>query len=266
MVERRNVFIYTKNNEESLTKKATVTEAFKLEGFSVLDTDDEANIIVSIGSDGTFLQAVRKTGFRQDCLYAGLSLKAKQSLYCDFLYDDLSTIVETIHDAEIQIRKYPLIEVKIDEHKPFYCLNEFSIRSNIVRSFALDIMIDHKHFETFRGDGLITSTPTGSTAYNKSMNGAVVDPLLPCFQVTELASINNNEYRTLGSPFILSGKRTLSFKVLDEKNAFPVVAADNEALPVRKVDIVDIALSEKTIKMIKLKNNSFWEKVQRMFL
>ena len=57
--------------------------------------------------------------------------------------------------------------------------------------------INENHFETFRGDGMIISTPTGSTAYNKSVSGAVVDPLIPCMQVSELASLNNNNYRTL---------------------------------------------------------------------
>ncbi len=266
MENRKNVYIYTKNDEESLKKKAVVVEALNSEGFTTVDKYSDANIIISLGTDGTFLQAVRKTGFRQNALYAGVAVTNSPNLYCDFHFDHLSEMIDTIRNAEIEVRRYPLIEVKIDEHKPFYCLNEFSIRSNIIRTFALDIMIDGKHFETFRGDGLITSTPTGSTAYNKSMNGAVVDPLLNCFQVTELASVNNNEYRTLGSPFILSGERAIRFKVHDEENSFPIVAADNEALPVRKVDVVDIALSDKMIKTVKLRNNSFWEKVQRMFL
>ncbi len=44
------------------------------------NNDKDANIIISIGSDGSFLQAVRKTGFRQDCLYAGISLTGKPRL------------------------------------------------------------------------------------------------------------------------------------------------------------------------------------------
>lgn len=266
MEKRMNVYIYTKNDEKSLEMKSTVEQALTTEGFVTLDTYQDANIIISLGNDGTFLQAVRKTGFREDCLYAGISTQDSNSLYCDFHYDDLLEMVQTIRNTEIEVRRYPLIEVKIDEHNPFYCLNELTIRSNIVRTFALDIMVDGQKFESFRGDGLIASTPTGSTAYNKSMGGAVVDPLLNCFQVTELASVNNNEYRTLGSPFILSGNRSLKLRVHDEENSFPIMAADNEALPARKVKHVDIALSKKQIKTVKLKNNSFWEKVQRMFL
>ncbi|HLR11278.1 MAG TPA: NAD kinase [Sporosarcina sp.] len=266
MENRLNVYVYTKNDEQSLMKKKTVEQALTSEGFTTLPTADDANIIMSIGSDGTFLQAVRKTHFRQDCLYAGIAVAGKQSMYCDFEYDNLSAMVETIRNAEIEVRRYPVIEVAIDEYKPFYCLNEFTIRSNIIRTFVLDIEVDGKKLETFLGDGLIISTPTGSTAYNKSMGGAIVDPLLKCFQVTELASVNNNAYRTLGTPFILSGERSLTLRVPETDNVFPVIAADNEALPVRKVEQVDIALSDKMIKTVKLKNNSFWEKVQRIFL
>lgn len=266
MEKKLNVYIYTKNDEKSLAMKSEIEEALSTEGFTTLDSHQEANIILSLGSDGTFLQAVRKTDFRQDCLYAGILSKDGHSLYCDFHYDKLADMVQTIRNADVEVRCFPLIEVKIDEHQPFYCLNELTIRSNIVRTFALDIMIDDKKFETFRGDGLIASTPTGSTAYNKSMRGAVVDPLLKCFQVTELGSINSNKYRTLGSSFILSENRTLKLKVHDDKNSFPIMAADNEALPVKKVKCVDISLSDKEIKTVKLKDNSFWEKVQRMFL
>ncbi len=266
MDERKNIFIYSKHDSNSLSKKKMIEDALLYEGFILIEEHMNANIIISIGTDGSFLQAVQKTGFRQDCLYAGISVAGKQSLYCDFDFNNLEEIIQAIRSSEIEVRRYPLIEVKIDEHRPFYCLNEFSIRSNIIRTFVLDVIIDDKLFEVFLGDGLIISTPTGSTAYNKSMKGAVVDPLLQCYQVTELASVNNNKYRTLGSSFILSGQRKLRLRIHQDGNDFPLMAADNEAQGIRKVENIDIQLSTKTIKTVKLKNNSFWEKVQRIFL
>ena len=266
MTNRMNIFIYSKHDEVSIDKKLKVEDALIHEGFTMTRSDKEANIIISIGGDGSFLQAVRKTGFRQDCLYAGISLTAKPGLYCDFNFNNLFQMTQTIRAADLEVRKYPLIEVKIDNHQPFYCLNELSIRSNIIRTFVMDVIIDDKLFEVFLGDGLIISTPTGSTAYNKSVNGAVVDPLLSCFQVTELASVNNNKYRTLGSSFIMSGQRNLKLKVHQDGNVFPLIAADNEALGIRQVKQLEIILSDKTVKTVKMKNNSFWEKVQRIYL
>lgn len=167
---------------------------------------------------------------------------------------------------EIEVRKYPTIQVDVDHSTSFHCLNEFSLRSSIIKTFVVDVHVDDLYFETFRGDGLVVSTPTGSTAYNKSLHGAVVDPLIPCFQVSELASLNNNTYRTLGSPFILNHERTLTLKLRPDGNDYPVIGMDNEALSIKQVEKAVVRLSDKQIKTVKLKNNSFWEKVQRTFL
>ncbi|WP_313891573.1 NAD kinase [Psychrobacillus sp.] len=266
MISRNTIYLYTKNDTESLQKKDALAQAIKQYGFLVVDNDQQASIIVSIGTDGTFLQAVRKTGFRQDCLYAGITTTGTLSMYCDFLIEDIKAMVDTILNDEIEVRKYPLMEISVNNNPKFYCLNEFTIRSNIIKTFVLDIIIDNKHFETFRGDGMVISTPTGSSAYNKSLNGAVVDPLLPCIQVTEIASVNSNEFRTLGSPFILSGSRSLELNLHKDWNDYPSMSTDNEALSIQHVNSVSIKLSDRIIKTVKLKNNSYWEKVKRSFL
>ncbi len=136
---------------------------------------------------------------------------------------------------QLEVRKYPLIHVTVDGGNHFHCLNEVSIRSSIIKTFVMDVLIDDLHFETFRGDGMIISTPTGGTAYNKSVSGAVVDPLISCMQVSELASLNNNTYRTLGSSFILSSDRKLTLQVVQDGNEHPIIGLDNEALSTRNV-------------------------------
>ena len=62
-----------------------------------------------------------------------------------------------------------------------------------------DLTINGVDFERFRGDGITVSTPTGSTAYNKSLGGAVLHPTIEALQIAEIASLNNRVYRTLGS-------------------------------------------------------------------
>ncbi|RHW40755.1 NAD kinase [Neobacillus notoginsengisoli] len=266
MANRKNLYFYHKQDEELLKKAAPLYDLAEQYGFTLVNDYRDANIITSIGGEGTFLQAIRKTGFRDDCLYAGISTSDSLSMYCDFHIDDIEKMIEAISNEKIEVRRYPTIEVKIDGETSFQCLNEFSIRSAIIKTFVLDVFIDGLHFETFRGDGMIVSTPTGSTAYNKSVNGAIVDPLLPCMQVSELASLNNNKFRTLGSSFILSGDRTLTLKVVQDGNDYPTMGMDNEALSIQHVEKVEIKLSNKIIKTVKLKDNSFWEKVQRTFL
>ena len=265
-MDRRNMYFFYKKDKELVEKVGQLQELAEQYNFNVVSDHKKANIIVAIGGDGAFLQAVQKTGFNPDCLYAGIATNESNSFYCDFHIHDTEKMIEAMTNEQIEVRRYPTIEVTMDDTATFKCLNECVIRSGIVKAFVMDVIVDDIHFETFRGDGMIVSTPTGSTAYNKSVKGAVVDPMLPCFQVSELASLNNNTYRTLGSPFVLSGSRTLVLKVVQDGNDYPTIAFDNEALSVRHVEKLEIKLSEEKIKTVKLKDNSFWEKVKRTFL
>jgi NAD+ kinase len=265
MGERRNIFFFYKQDPTHKEKAEEIIELVSKYQFKVVDNHLDAHIIVSIGNDGTFLQAVRKTGFREDCLYAGIGMDTK-NFYCDFHVSDIPGMIAAMLTETIEVRKYPTIEVTIDKELSFHCLNECSIRSAIIKTLEMTVFIDDLYFETFRGDGLIVSTPTGSTAYSKSVRGAVVDPMLQCIQVSELASINNNKYRTLGSPFLLSGKRGLTLKITQDGNDYPIIGMDNEAVSIQNVQEIKVELTDKKIKTVKLKNNSFWHKVQRNFL
>ncbi|MBM6617451.1 NAD kinase [Bacillus suaedaesalsae] len=265
-LNRRNIYLFYKREPELLPHVEQLKELALSHNFSIVKSHTEANIIVSIGDDGTFLQAVRQSGFRDDCLYVGLTTHSTLSLYCDFRIEEKEQMIFAMTEKQVEVRRYPIIEVSVDDSTFFYCLNELSIRSSIIKTFVMDVWIDDLHFETFRGDGMIVATPTGSTGYNKSVNGSIVDPMLPCLQVSELASVNNNKYRTLGSPFILSEARTLTLKVIQDGNDYPIIGLDNEALSIQHVEQLVVKLSNKRIKTVKLKDNSFWEKVKRTFL
>ncbi|MFD2926232.1 NAD kinase [Halobacillus naozhouensis] len=264
--QRRNLYFYYHPDPELEEKLEPLYRLAKENDFTLVDESKDANIIVSVGGDGTFLQAVRKTGFRQDCLYVGVRTKDEAGLYCDFNLDHYNDMVHSMLHAELEVRRFPVIESTVNEESSYLCLNECSVRSTLIKSVVIDVYIDEIHFETFRGDGLIVATPTGSTGYNKSTKGAVVDPKLPCFQVSELASLNNNRYRTLGSSFILSSERTLRLSVRQDGNDYPIIGMDNEAFSIRNIQDITVKLSDKVIKTVKLKNNSYWERVQRTFL
>lgn len=266
MDNRKNLYFHYPRSDEFETRLAPLFDLARENGFTILDDYKNANIIVSVGGDGAFLQAVRKTGFRQDCLYVGIAQSNEAGLYCDFNLDNYDEMVNSIMNEELEVRRFPVIDVVINGETTFHCLNEASIRSAIIKTIVINVYIDGDHFESFRGDGLIVATPTGSTGYNKSTHGAVVDPKTPCFQVSEIASLNNNRYRTLGSSFILDKERTLKLEVIQDGNDYPVIGLDNEAYSIRNIKDLTITLSDMRIKTVKLKNNSFWDRVRRTFL
>lgn len=266
MDKRRNIYFYYQKDEKLNHKLEALFKLAEENNFTIVDDSKDANIIVSIGGDGAFLQAVCKTGFRQDALYTGITRSDESGLYCDFNLDRIDEMLDIMQHEEMEVRRFPLIEASVNGESSFYCLNEVSVRSTIIKTIVIEVHIDDIHFETFRGDGLIVATPTGSTGYNKSTHGAVIDPLIPSIQVSELASMNNNRYRTLGSSFVLSEDRKLKLEVVQDGNDYPVIGLDNEAYSIRNIKDVTITLSDKEIKTVKLKNNSYWDRVKRTFL
>src|SRR5690625_796717 len=266
MANRRNIYFYYKKDEILDLQLQPLFDLATRNNFEIVNNVDDANIIMSIGGDGVFLQAVRKTGFRQDCLYMGITQMDESGLYCDFKMDKFDKMLNIMENAEMKVRRFPVIEVQVNGESSFYCLNEVSVRSAIIKTIVIDVFIDDLHFETFRGDGLIVATPTGSTGYNKSTHGAVIDPLIPSMQVTELASLNNNRYRTLGSSFVLGKDRNLTLKVVQDGNDYPIIGLDNEAYSIRNIQEVSVSLSDKVVKTMRLKNNSYWHRVKRTFL
>lgn len=265
MTNRNHLYLFYKRTQEIEEQVKPLIQLAEQAGFNLVNNVEEADIIASIGGDNAFLQATRKTGFREDCLYVGVNTDTL-GFYTDFMIQDIEQMIQAMKHEEVEVRRYPILKVTVDQEQPFYCLNECSIRSNVIKTFVIDVFIDDLAFETFRGDGMIVSTPTGSTAYNMSVKGAVVDPTLPSLQVSEIASLNNNEYRTLGTSFLLGAERTLTLKVVQDGNDHPIIGVDNEALSIRHAKEIKLSLANKSIKVLKLKNNSFWQKVQRNFL
>lgn len=89
---------------------------------------------------------------------------------------------------------------------------------------AADVCLNDVLFESLRGDGLSVSTPTGSTAYNKSLGGAVLHPTIEALQLTEIASLNNRVYRTLGVPSLCLSMRRLRFILPEwEVTLYPLI-------------------------------------------
>ncbi|MFC3883241.1 hypothetical protein ACFOU2_06790 [Bacillus songklensis] len=92
MPNRRNVYLFYKKSEELVAKVQSLYQLAAEYDFKIVDNMQEANIIVAIGGDGAFLQAVRQSRFRDDCLYAGISTSDHSSFYCDFHIDNFDLL------------------------------------------------------------------------------------------------------------------------------------------------------------------------------
>ena len=178
----------------------------------ILEEDDKnPDIVISVGGDGTILQAAHtypnKTIFGLHTGHLGF--------FANYNPDTVDNLIEDINSNNYMTSTVDLLSCKIEEASgreiTMNALNEITVISP-KKTLIMDVKVDDEYLETFRGTGLCVSTPSGSTAYNKSLFGAVVDHSLKCMQLAEIASINSNAYRTLGSPLVLSYDRIITLE------------------------------------------------------
>lgn len=186
--------------------------------------------------------------------------------YADWRPKEIETLVRLIVDQPLETVDYPLLEVVIKngrEHTRYLALNEATVKT-VEGSMVMDIEINGLHFETFRGDGLCISTPSGSTAYNKSLGGAIVHPSLSAFQLTEMASINNRVYRTIGSPLIFPEHHVCSLKPVHDRKFF--VSVDHIALDEQDISEVQLRVAAERVKFARYQRFPFWKRVKESFV
>ena len=109
------------------------------------------------------------------------------------------------------------------------------------------------------------STPTGSTAYNKSLGGAVLHPTIEALQLTEIASLNNRVYRTLGSPLIVPKHEKIT--VYPTRMGSYTLSVDNKTYTNRNVKKIEFSIDQRKISFVaSASHTSFWERVRESFI
>jgi len=242
-------------------------EAQLIQNHFVIDAHDP-DLVFTIGGDGTVLRAIHHylDAKKLDTVkFIGIHT-GHLGYYTDWLPDELDQLVEFVTTQEIQTYKYPLLEARLyagAKTRSKYALNEFTI-INAKRTQHLDIKINDMFLESFRGTGICVSTPTGSTAYNKALGGALIYPSLPAYQLTEIASINSNAYRTIGSPLIIPQEQKL---LLESENwEGMTLTQDHLELDISALTAIHVNLSSKNVQFVKRNGGLFWNRVKAHFL
>lgn len=143
-------------------------------------------------------------------------------------------------------------------------LNEATVK-RIEKTMVADVMINKVKFERFRGDGILVSTPTGSTAYNKSLGGAVLHPTIEALQMTEISSINNRVFRTLGSSLIIPKDDRIV--LVPKRLGTYTVSIDNKTYHHKNIAKVEFYISNHKIHFVSTPSHtSFWARVKDAFI
>jgi NAD+ kinase len=222
------------------------------------------DLVISVGGDGTMLLSVHKY-MNQDCYFVGVHT-GTLGFFTDYQKEELQAFIADVKKNEYQLNTCHLLEITVyekQELKTYYALNEVRIDHGFVTQ-VIDVYINDDLLETFRGNGLCVSTPSGSTAYNKSLGGAVIYPSNPLMQLSEVAGIQHNAYRSLGSPLILDDKQKICLVPKQQDTLY--IGVDHLAYSAKEVQRMEIQISKQVVTFIEYKEMSFIKRVRRAFI
>lgn len=216
----------------------------------------EVDLVLVFGGDGTMLRVARETaGSRTPLL--GINVGA-----LGFLTDvpswDLSRALQQVWSGDFRVESRALIEARVDSQGERFCasaFNEFVLSRHMVsRLIELEASVDGEVLTRYRGDGLIISSPTGSTAYSLAAGGAVVYPTAEVFTLTPICphTLSNRSV-------IVKLSSTIQVKIISHK---PETVFSGDGLDGRRLnagDVVTIRRSRHSVRLIHLTGTSFFE-------
>jgi len=255
------------NNGPSTQKVATALHR-GLEAAGVTIDSLNPDIVVTVGGDGTLLSAFHHYNDRLDKVrFVGIHT-GHLGFYTDWRDYEVQELVDSLADDNGQSVSYPLLSIQVDyadgtHSDQALALNESTIKK-VSGTMVADVYIKDELFESFRGDGLCISTPTGSTAYNKSVGGAVINPRFNAIQMAEIASINNLVFRTLGSPLIIPADEWIRIEPTDPTDN--VLMCDQLGIEGRPIKAISYRIARQRIAFAEYRHTHFWQRVEASFI
>ena len=248
-----------KSDSESRRVDEIIKKSLKIEQDS-----QNPDYVIAIGGDGTIIKASHKY---PNAIIFGVHT-GHLGFYANYNVDTINDLIEDINSNNFECHEIDILSCElITKNKNILlgnALNEITILTPL-KALTMDVFIDGDYFETFKGTGLCVSTPFGSTAYNRSLNGAIVDTSLSAIQVTAIAGINSNAYRTLSSPLVLNSERILELRCKNYGDKV-YITIDHEAKEVGSYVSIKIHQADYKVKMAYHRYEDQLKRIRRTFL
>ncbi|BFU78056.1 NAD(+) kinase [Arcobacter sp. 15-2] len=199
-----------------LLEKTSADTLDIVDGIEFNDLCLQSDFLVTLGGDGTLISATRRS-FQYQKAVMGINLGTLGFL-TDIMPDEINAFLERFKKDDYRIDRRMMIKATV-QGKEVVAFNDVVISKNVVSGMVnLDAKIENKLFNKYHGDGLIVSTPTGSTAYNLSCNGPVVFPLTEAFIVTPISAHSLTQ-----RPLVLPVDFKITLENTDKQKAMVII-------------------------------------------
>jgi len=263
------LFNYFKDKEVTLLLDSELFDFIQQQSSSCLDCteiiqndDFKADLALSIGGDGTFLSTAARIG-RKGIPILGINT-GRLGFLADVPTDEIIQALNAVMDSKYSIEERTLLFAEASDGTNFefpYALNEVSVlKQDSSSMMSITASVNGQTVHTYQADGLILSTPTGSTAYSMSVGGPLVIPQTQNFILSPIASHSLNV-----RPLIIPDSWTIELEVHSRSQCF-LVAIDGRSKVLDQSTKLRIVKADYTIKIVKELNHTFFDTLKNKLM
>ncbi len=215
------------------------------------------HMIIVLGGDGTLISVTRKVGdLRVPILGVNLgSLGFLTEIPLEELYPVLEKVLEGDFTVTSRLMLEAVVRREGQEVDRYQVLNDVVINKGaLARIIDMEVMVDDDYLTTFKADGLIISTPTGSTAYNLAAGGPIIYPGLNCLVISPICP-----HMLTNRPVIVSDQSIIRIEVKFQDEDVVFTGDGQVGMPLRGGDVVEIRKSRSSSLLVKSPSKDFFE-------
>lgn len=213
------------------------------------ELDNTFDYVMSVGGDGTILRSVNKIGDLSIPI-VGLN-KGRLGFLANSSLDNAQQVINSLKNNEYNISNRSIIQVEFEGEKK-YALNEVTVsRKNTTSLITIEAKLDGQYLNTYWADGLIVSTPTGSTGYSLSCGGPIVLPESKNLVLTPIAPHNSN-----ARPLVISDDKKVEISVNGREDEY-LISVDSNIYSISTNLKINLQKATRTLKMIEFEQDSF---------
>jgi NAD+ kinase len=223
------------------------------EGYTREQVVTQSDVLIVLGGDGTILDAAHTPCVEQVPIL-GVNL-GHLGYLTEVALDELYQALENILAGNYEVKERMMLKVQLYYQEKIelenLALNDVVIKHPL-HMINIEVHIDDQHFVTYNADGLIIATPTGSTAYSLAVGGPIVEPNMEAIILSPIAS-----HALTIRPFVAHPDSKISVSMAEHSGV--ILTFDGGTVSLEPNSVVKISKAEKTIKLIKSKNRSYYD-------
>jgi NAD+ kinase len=253
--------VLEKELKEQLVAKGGISE--KIDEFtSHADFKSGIDLTISLGGDGTFIKTV---GFIRDSGVPIIGINTgRLGFLANISKEQIKDALDQFREKKFEFQKRSLLRVQTEEDlfgEDNFALNEVTIQKRDTASMiTVHASLDNKYLNSYWADGLIVSTPTGSTAYSLSCGGPIITPGCQVHILTPIAPHNLNV-----RPVVVPDHMPIKLSIEGRERRY-LISLDGNSKNIRQGEEVLITKAEFMINVVKFEDNNFLDTIRNKML